>query len=94
MSESYKTHSDGLYFVSSAVAGWADAFIRNEYQTILLESLAFCRKKKGLKIYTYCIMSSHIHFISWSENGNLSDILRDFKSFTSKELLLFFFWLE
>jgi putative transposase len=32
-------------------------------------------------------MPSHIHFISYSENGELSGILRDFKSFTSKKIV-------
>ncbi len=32
-------------------------------------------------------MPSHIHFITYSENGELSNILRDMKSFTSKKLI-------
>ena len=32
-------------------------------------------------------MPSHIHFITYSENGSLSGILRDFKSFTAKKLM-------
>jgi putative transposase len=32
-------------------------------------------------------MPSHIHFIWYSENGNLSNTLRDFKSFTANQLL-------
>ena len=32
-------------------------------------------------------MPSHVHFITYSENGNLSDILRDFKSFTAKTVM-------
>jgi len=87
MSESYKTYSDGLYFVSFSVVGWIDVFIRREYQNILIDSIAFCQKNKNLKIYCYCIMPSHVHFITYSENGELSNILRDIKSFTSKKLI-------
>ena len=32
-------------------------------------------------------MSNHIHLIVSAANGNLSDILRDFKKFTSKEII-------
>ena len=32
-------------------------------------------------------MPSHVHFITYSENGELSNILRDFKSFTAKQLM-------
>ena len=87
MSESYKIHSDGLYFVSFSVVGWMDVFIRRAYQDILVDSIAFCQKNKNLKLYFYCIMPSHVHFIALSENGNLTDILRDFKSFTAKAVM-------
>jgi putative transposase len=87
MSEIYKTHSDGLYFVSFSVIGWVDVFTRRPYQEILINSIHYCQQHKNLKIYCYCIMPSHIHFISYSENGNLSNILRDFKSFTANQLL-------
>jgi len=32
-------------------------------------------------------MPSHVHFITYSENGELSGILRDMKSFTAKQLI-------
>ena len=32
-------------------------------------------------------MPSHVHFITYSENGSLSDMLRDFKSFTAKKVM-------
>jgi len=82
-----KTTSDGLYFVSFSVVGWIDVFTRRSYQDILVESISFCQKNKNLKIYCYCIMPSHVHFISFSVNGELSNILRDMKAFTSKELI-------
>ena len=87
MSESYKTHSDGLYFVSFSVVGWIDVFTRREYQDILIESITFCQLNKKFQLFYYCIMPSHVHFITASEAGNLSDILRDFKSFTAKKVM-------
>ena len=51
MSRNYKFHNpEGLYFISFAVVGWLDLFIRNEYKEILLESLRFCQKNKEIKI--------------------------------------------
>ncbi|WP_317224584.1 hypothetical protein [Chryseobacterium aahli] len=33
MSRNYKYHNpEGLYFISFAVVGWLDVFIRNEYK--------------------------------------------------------------
>ncbi|HET6245655.1 MAG: transposase [Bacteroidetes bacterium] len=87
MSEKYKTDSKGLYFVSFSVVGWLDVFTRREYQDILTDIISYCQLNKNLKIYCYCIMPSHVHFISYSENKELSDILRDLKAYTAKQLI-------
>ncbi len=88
MSRKYKFHNpDGLYFVTFAVQGWVDVFTRNEYKDILVDNLAYCQKEKGLEIFAWCIMSNHVHLIAKAEgNYSLSDILRDFKKFTSKAI--------
>lgn len=57
MSRNYKFYNpEGLYFISFAVVGWLDVFIRNEYKDLLLESLSFCQKKKELEIHAWCIL--------------------------------------
>ncbi len=39
-------------------------------------------------IYAWCIMTNHLHIIAAAEFGfNLSDIIRDFKKYTSKKLI-------
>lgn len=54
----------------------------------MLESLAYCRKEKGLIICAYVIMSNHIHMIVRAEGElTLSEVLRDFKKFTSRQIL-------
>jgi putative transposase len=87
MSTKYKIRDQQkLYFVSFAVVYWLDVFIRNEYKTILLDSLKHCQKTKGLEIYAWCIMTSHVHLIIGTTGNKIEDILRDFKSFTSRSL--------
>lgn len=55
---------------------------------MVIESLKFCQKEKGLIIYAWCLMPSHLHMIVSAEEGkNLSDIIRDFKKFTSKNII-------
>ena len=40
-------------------------------------------------LYAWCLMSNHIHLIVQAkENHRLSDIIRDFKKFTSKAILM------
>ncbi|MDQ3046373.1 MAG: transposase [Bacteroidota bacterium] len=87
MSEKYKTSGDGLYFVTLTVVAWLDVFTRREYQEILIENKQYCQKNKNLKIFCYCIMPSHLHFVTYSEEGELSNTLRDFKSYTAKVLM-------
>ncbi len=39
-----------------------------------------------MDIGAFVIMSNHIHVIWTANNGNLSDVVRDFKTFTSKAI--------
>ena len=87
MSVKYKFKDQaGLYFVSFSVVFWLDVFIRNEYKNILLDSLTYCQREKGLEIYAWCIMTSHVHLIIGTRGNKMQDILRDFKGYTSKAL--------
>lgn len=87
MSEKYKFHDpQGMYFVTMTTVGWVDLFTRVELKHVIIDSLRYCQKEKGLVIHAWCLMPSHLHLIISSEN-NLSGILRDFKKFTSKELI-------
>jgi putative transposase len=84
MSRKYKFNDqDQLYFVTFAVVNWIDLFIRNEYRDIMLESWKYCQLKKGLEMYGWCIMSSHIHIIIGTHGEKLEDIMRDMKKYTS-----------
>jgi putative transposase len=88
MSEKYKLHNpEGCYFITITVVDWIDLFTRKELKYIIINSLKHCQKEKGLVINAWCVMSSHLHLIVRSETGKLSDILRDFKKFTSKEIV-------
>ena len=76
-----------IHFVTFAVVEWVDVFTRKEYRDIVFESLKYCQKEKGLLLHAWCIMSNHVHLIASAKNENLSDILRDFKKFTSKQII-------
>lgn len=88
MSEKYKIFDQKTpYFVTFTIVQWIDLFTRNEYKDIIIKSLKFCQKEKGLVIYSYCIMTNHIHMIIGSkDDSKLENIIRDFRGFTSKEL--------
>lgn len=87
MSELRKANTDHAYFVTLSVVGWIDIFTRQRYNNKVIESLKFCSEQKGLNIFAYVIMPSHIHLVAQCLKGNLNHVLRDFKSFTAKEIL-------
>jgi len=89
MSRNYKFHNpEGAYFVSFAVVEWIDVFTRNEYKNILLDSLRFCQKYKGLEVYAWCIMTNHVHLVFRSAGEDKpEDLLGDFKRFTSRKII-------
>lgn len=87
MSRKYKfLNKEGLYFVSFAIVYWLDVFVRDIYFDTMLQSLNFCRKEKGMEIYAWCIMPSHVHLIFRAKENNPSDLMKSLKVFTSKKI--------
>ena len=84
MSEHLKAHKEGtLYFCTLTVVGWADVFTRKRNAEVIIESLAYCQKasssrrvgEKGLELFAYVLMPSHLHLIGRVQEGRLSDVL-------------------
>ena len=87
MSTKYKFRDQKeIYFITYTVVNWIDVFIRNEYKEVLIKSWNYCIENKGLEIYGWCIMTSHVHMIIGSTKDKLQDIVRDMKKHTSSEL--------
>ena len=89
MSQGYQINDqNGLYFLTFQIVEWVDVFTRMEYKKVAVESFDYCRKKKGLQLFGYVIMTNHIHLIARAKEGfRLSDIIRDYKKFTAHTLL-------
>ena len=84
MSEKYKVRDQSkLHFITFAVVRWTKVFTVEKYVNIVVESLKFCQKEKGLEVYAWCVMPNHVHFILGSKINNINDIVRDFKKYTS-----------
>jgi len=89
MSTGYKiVEQDALHYVTFQVVRWIDIFTRKVYRDIVIDSLKFCQANKGLEVYAFVVMSNHIHLLIRSDIGKLSDTIREFKSFTAKQILL------
>ncbi len=77
MSTKYKAKDqNAAYFISLTIVDWIAIFTRLRCKYLIINSLAYCIKVKGLEVFAYCIMTSHVHLLCRAEEGyNLSDIL-------------------
>jgi REP element-mobilizing transposase RayT len=89
VSTKYKaTKTEEAYFITITTVGWVDIFTRLNQNYVIINALEYCQKNKNLEIYAYCIMSSHVHLLCKAVNGTiLSDVMRDFKKYTSKKII-------
>jgi REP element-mobilizing transposase RayT len=76
--------NDEIFFLTLTVKRWYYLFDRHHRWDILLDSLKYCQKHKGLSIYNWVFMLNHIHLIAKADD--MVGFVRDFKTFTSKEL--------
>ena len=77
--------NNGVYFITSTIVEWISVFTKKEYFDIVIQSLSYCRQNKGLKLFAYVVMDNHVHFIASA--NNLSQIMKDFKSYTAREII-------
>lgn len=84
----YSIRKDKSYFLTMTVVDWIDLFTRVNHKMLLIDSLKFCQQKKGLNIFGWCLMPSHLHLIA---NTNISYdldlVIRDLKRFTCNSLI-------
>jgi putative transposase len=67
---------------------WIDLFTRVNHKQLIIDSLKYCRENKGLNIFGWCLMPSHLRIIAnTDEPFQLSDVVGDFKRHTSKSLI-------
>lgn len=88
MSRKYKIKDPDKLYHAFTVIHWLDVFIRPEYRDLFLANVKYCQDNKGLEVYAYCIMSSHIHMIiSSSGKAPIEGIIRDLKKYTAVKLI-------
>ena len=77
----------GPYHITTTTVGWAHVFTSIPYFDIITDALSYCRREKGLQLWGYVIMTNHFHAVaSTSGTLSLSDVVRDFKRHTSRQI--------
>ena len=75
------------YFLTLTVEKWVDVFSRKIYRDIIIDTLRFCQQNKGLEIFAFVVMTNHIHLVVRSAEGKLSSTIREFKSYSAKQII-------
>jgi putative transposase len=53
----------------------------------VINSLQYCTQHKGLEVFAYVIMPSHIHLVARQANGKLNETVRDLKAHIARKVL-------
>jgi putative transposase len=88
--ERYRFHADGsLFYVTFTIVDWLPVFIAEPAFRIVVDSLNYCHRHKGLRTNAYVIMPTHLHGIFFHESWQakaLENVLTDFRKFTGRQL--------
>jgi REP element-mobilizing transposase RayT len=60
----YNIYKDKTYFMSMTVVEWIDLFTRLTQKQLIVDSLKDSQENKGLNIFGWCPMPSHLHLIA------------------------------
>lgn len=79
--------TDHFYFMTLSITDMLHVFQSEEAKMMIVESLRFAQEKKDLRIAAWVIMINHLHLVASRGRGpKLSDIMRDFKRYTSRSI--------
>ncbi len=76
---------DAPHFVTATIVEWLPVFASSACCDIVLRSLAYSRAQKGLSIYAWVILDSHLHAIL--SGPDLAKTIGDMKKFAAREIL-------
>jgi putative transposase len=79
---------DACYFLTFNTVDKIDVFVRPAYKQVIVEALNYFIRAQGLHLYSWCLMSSHLHLVVRTKEGAAPAYFeRDFKKYTTPELL-------
>jgi len=79
---------EDMFFTTFTIEGWIPTFKDlPEINFIILRALTFISNEEKALILGFVIMKDHIHLIWKVKSGTIKEIVKSFKSFTSKAIL-------
>jgi len=80
--------SGHIYYITTVTYHRTPLFTRASFVIPLLDSLNFYRYQHSFRLLGYVIMPDHLHLMIWPFcESTPTDIMRDYKTFTSKRLI-------
>jgi len=78
------TASGGVFFITTTFVDFKPLLLNDSYYRLIINSLSFMQRRGDFTLIAYSIMPTHLHLVlQISGQKNLSDIMRDFKKYTS-----------
>ena len=78
------TSETSFYYSTCTITAWLPVFQADRYFKLIIDSLSYCQKNKGLLLLGYVIMPTHLHLITSNVlETSLENIMRDFRHYTS-----------
>lgn len=79
---------DACYFLTLNIVDKIDLFVRPAYKQVITDALNHFIRTQGLHLYSWCLMSSHLHLVLRTKDGAAPAWFeRDFKRYTTPALL-------
>ncbi|HXB94174.1 MAG TPA: transposase [Puia sp.] len=79
---------DSSYFLTLNTVDKIDVFVRPAYKQAVSDALNYFIETQGLIVYSWCLMSSHLHLIVRTREGTTPAYFeRDFKKYTTPIIL-------
>ncbi|MBU0706992.1 transposase [Patescibacteria group bacterium] len=74
--------------MTSTISGHRIIFDRDNYATIVIDSLKYLREKRYMKLYSFVLMPNHIHILLKAIDGStINEIAQKLHSYTGHALL-------
>lgn len=84
----HPTEKQPCFFLTFNTVDWVDIFIRPVYKQIIVHSLNHFISQKGLIVYSWCLMTNHLHLlVQLKANCGIAEIEKEFKTFTTTKIL-------
>jgi putative transposase len=79
---------NACYYLTFHVVDWADIFVKPVFKQIIAESLNYFIARKGLTVYSWCLMTNHLQLMASAKQGSqIIPLTDEFRKFTTRIIL-------